>query len=130
MYLSDEQTFAASFTASGEMDRREPFIAAEDSACRNLTSPQNATVEHYSNETDDHQVNNKETFTFSSSPRSAPRGKSPPMSPESCVFPLGLKQDSSRAHRKPQIQEDFPGTDSREEVGHFVHVILDKVVFI
>ncbi|KFO84760.1 Uncharacterized protein C3orf67, partial [Buceros rhinoceros silvestris] len=115
LYLSDERAFPASFTESIEMDRSELFIAAEDSACHSLTSPQNATVEHHSNETDDHQVNNKEIFTFSSSPRSAPHGKSPPMSPESCVFPLDLKQDSSGAHGKTQIQEDFPGTDSSEE---------------
>lgn len=130
MYLSDERAFPARFTESDEMDGSELLIAAEDSACHSLTSPQNATVEHHSNETDDHQVNNKEIFTFSSSPRSAPHGKSPPMSPESCVFPLDLKQDSSGAHGKTQIQDNFPGADSSEEVGHFVRVILDKVVFV
>ncbi|KAM6060493.1 protein CFAP20DC isoform 3-T5 [Theristicus caerulescens] len=112
---SDEWVFPESFTESIQLDRSEQFIAAEESACHNLTSPQNASVEHHSNETGDHQVNNKEIFTFSSRPQSAPHGKSPDMSPECCIFPLDLKQDSNRVHGKTQIENNFQGTDSSEE---------------
>ncbi|XP_075370348.1 protein CFAP20DC isoform X1 [Mycteria americana] len=112
---SDEWVFPESFTEPIQLDRSEQFVATEDLACHNLTSPQNASVEHHSNETDDHQVNNKEIFTFSSRPQSPPHGKSPNMSPECCIFPLDLKQDSNRGHGKTQIEDNFQGTDSSEE---------------
>ncbi|KAF1488699.1 hypothetical protein FQV08_0006147, partial [Pygoscelis antarcticus] len=110
-----EWVFPESCTESIQLDRSEQFVATEDSACHNLTSPQNASVEHHSNETGDHQVNNKEIFTFSSRPQSAPHGKSPNMSPECCIFPLDLKQDSNRVHGKIKIEDNFQGTDSSEE---------------
>ncbi|KFV42038.1 Uncharacterized protein C3orf67, partial [Tyto alba] len=110
-----EWVFPESLTESIQLDRSEQFIPTEDSACHNLTLPQNASVEHHSNQTVDHQVNNKEFFTFSSRPRSAPHGKSPNMSPECCIFPLDLKQDSNGIHGKTQIEDNFQGTDSSEE---------------
>ncbi|XP_009809386.2 protein CFAP20DC isoform X1 [Gavia stellata] len=112
---SDEWVFPESFTESIQLDRSEQLIAAEDSACHNLTSSPNASVEHHSNETGDHHVNNKEIFTFSSRPRSAPHGNSPNMSPERCIFPLDLKQDSNGVHRKTQNEDNFQGTDSSKE---------------
>ncbi|XP_074008422.1 protein CFAP20DC isoform X1 [Numenius arquata] len=120
---TDEWVFPESFTESIQLDRSEQFIATEDSACHNLTSPQNASVEHHSNETGDHQVNNKEIFTFSSTPRSAPHGKSSYMSPECCIFPLDLKQDSKRVHGKTQIEDNFQGTDSsgEDDNNEFIH---------
>ncbi|KAF1453267.1 hypothetical protein FQV21_0000635, partial [Spheniscus demersus] len=110
-----EWVFPESCTESIQLDRSEQFVATEDSACHNLTSPQNASVEHHSNETGDHQVNNKEIFTFSSRPQSAPHGKSPNTSPECCVFPLDLKQDNNRVHGKTKMEDNFQGTDSSEE---------------
>uniref|UniRef100_A0A8C0HN97 CFAP20 domain containing n=1 Tax=Buteo japonicus TaxID=224669 RepID=A0A8C0HN97_9AVES len=120
LYKSDKQNVSVLeklifFTESVQLDRSEQCVATEDSACHNLTSPQNVSVEHHSNETGDHQVNNKEIFTFSSRPRSAPHGKSPNMSPEYCIFPLDLKQDSNGVHGKTEIEDDFQGTDSSEE---------------
>ncbi|KAM6386903.1 protein CFAP20DC isoform 2-T2 [Pluvialis apricaria] len=112
---SDEWVFPESFTDGIQLDRSEQFVATEDSACHNLTSPQNASVEHHSSETGDHQVNNKEIFTFSSRPRSAPHGKSSNRSPECCIFPLDLKEDSNGVHGKIQIEDNFQGTDSSEE---------------
>ncbi|KAF1605828.1 hypothetical protein FQV09_0010298, partial [Eudyptes chrysolophus] len=110
-----EWVFPESCTEIIQLDRSEQFVATEDSACHNFTSPQNASVEHHSNETGDHQVHNKEIFTFSSRPQSAPHGKSPNMSPECCIFPLDLKQDSNRVHGKTKIEDNFQGTDSSEE---------------
>ncbi|XP_051644813.1 protein CFAP20DC isoform X4 [Manacus candei] len=110
---SDEWEFPGSFTENIRLDRSKQFIATEDSACHNLNSPQNASVEHHSSETGDQQVNNKEIFTFSSRPRSAPHGKSPNMSPEHYVFPLDLEPDSNRVHEK--TQDNFQGTDSSKE---------------
>ncbi|XP_010287741.1 PREDICTED: uncharacterized protein C3orf67 homolog [Phaethon lepturus] len=112
---SDEWVFPESFTETIQLNRSEQFIASEDSACHNLTSPQNASVEHHSNETGDHQANNKEIFTFSSRPQSAPHGKSSNMSPECCIIPLDLKQEGNRVHGKTQVEDNFQGTDSSEE---------------
>ncbi|KFV18116.1 Uncharacterized protein C3orf67, partial [Tauraco erythrolophus] len=112
---SYERAFPESFTESIQLDRSEEFVTTEDSACHDLTSPQNASVEHHGNETGDHQVNNKEIFTFSSRPRSAPHGKSPNTSPECCIFALDLKQDSNEVHTKTKIEDNFQGTDSSEE---------------
>ncbi|XP_069721775.1 protein CFAP20DC [Phaenicophaeus curvirostris] len=111
----DEWEFPESFTENILLDRGEQLVAAGDSACCNLTSPQNASVEHHSSETGNHQENDKEIFIFSSRPRSAPHGKSPNMSPESCIFPLDLKQDSNRVHGETQTEDAFRGTDSSEE---------------
>ncbi|KFP87775.1 Uncharacterized protein C3orf67, partial [Acanthisitta chloris] len=107
--------FPESVTESVQLDRREEFVATEDSACHNLTSPQSASVEHHSSEAGDHQVNNEEIFRFSSSPRSVPHGRSPNMSPECCVFPLDLKPDSNGVHGKTQTADSFQGADSSEE---------------
>ncbi|KFQ77305.1 Uncharacterized protein C3orf67, partial [Phaethon lepturus] len=112
---SNEWVFPESFTETIQLNRSEQFIASEDSACHNLTSPQNASVEHHSNETGDHQANNKEIFTFSSRPQSAPHGKSSNMSPECCIIPLDLKQEGNRVHGKTQVEDNFQGTDSSEE---------------
>lgn len=122
--------FPKSLTESVQLDRSEQFVATEDSACCNVTLPKNASVEHQSNETGDHQVNNKETFTFSSRPRSAPHGNSPDMSPECDVSHLDLKQDSNGVHGKTQFEDNVHGTDGNVEVGYFVHVIIAKVAFI
>ncbi|KAK2529410.1 hypothetical protein Q9233_006921 [Columba guinea] len=110
---SDEWVFPEGF-AGVQLDRSEQFVATEDSACCNLTSPQNAS-EHHGKESSDHQTNRKEIFTFSSSPQSAPHGKSPNVSPESCIFPLDLKQDSNGVHGQTQIEDNSEGTDSSEE---------------
>ncbi|XP_008934022.1 PREDICTED: uncharacterized protein C3orf67 homolog [Merops nubicus] len=108
---SDEWVFPETFTESIQLDVSEQFIATEDSACHSLTSPQNASVELHSSEIDDHQVKNKDIFTFSS----RPHGKSPNVSPECSIFPLDLKQDSNGVHGKTQIEDNFQGTDSSEE---------------
>ncbi|KAJ7406840.1 hypothetical protein WISP_129847 [Willisornis vidua] len=114
-YNVNEWVFPGRFTKSIQLDGCEQFVATEESACQNLPSAQNASGEHHSSETDDHQVNNKEVFTFSSRPRSAPHGKSPNLSPECCVFPLDLEPDSSGVHEKTPTEDNFEGTDSSEE---------------
>ncbi|XP_036993326.2 protein CFAP20DC isoform X3 [Artibeus jamaicensis] len=58
----------------------------------------------------------KDIFTFSSRPRSAPRGRTQTMSPEGCPFILDLKEDTSVT----QSEDDFYGSDSSEEGNHSV----------
>ncbi|KAM6301109.1 protein CFAP20DC [Aegotheles albertisi] len=111
---SDEWVFPESFTESIQLDMREQFEATGDSTCHNLTSSQNVS-EHHINETGDHQVNNREIFTFSSKPRAAPHGNSPNVSPECCIFPLDLKQDINGVQGKAQTEDNFQGPDSSEQ---------------
>ncbi|XP_067159521.1 protein CFAP20DC [Apteryx mantelli] len=111
----DEWVFPETVSETFLLDKSGQFAAIQDSACHNLISPQDATAEHQGNETGDDQVNHKEFFTFSSRPQSARHGKSPNMSPEGCIFPLDLKQDSNQAQRDTQIEDNFQGTDSSEE---------------
>ncbi|XP_064375166.1 protein CFAP20DC isoform X2 [Dromaius novaehollandiae] len=112
---NDEWVFPEIVSDTFHLDKSGQFAAIQDSACHNLTSSQNAAAEHQGNQTSDDQVNHEEIFTFSSRPRSARRGKSPNMSPEGCIFPLDLKQDSNQAQRETQIEDNFQGTDSSEE---------------
>ncbi|XP_053786153.1 protein CFAP20DC isoform X3 [Desmodus rotundus] len=58
----------------------------------------------------------KDIFTFSSRPRSAPRGRTQNMSPEGCPFILDLKEDTSVT----QVEDDFHNSDSSEEDNHCV----------
>ncbi|XP_014728426.1 PREDICTED: uncharacterized protein C3orf67 homolog [Sturnus vulgaris] len=112
---SDEWVLPERFTENIQLDRKEHSGATGSSACCNLPSTQNASVEHHSQETADDHRNKKEVFTFSSKPRSAPYGKSPNLSPESCVFPLELELDSNGEHEKTTTEDSFEGTESSEE---------------
>ncbi|XP_052535130.1 protein CFAP20DC isoform X1 [Tympanuchus pallidicinctus] len=127
---TDEWVFPESFTENMQLDGSKQHAATQDSACCAVTSPEITSIEHQHNEMGDHNMNHKEIFTFSSRPRSAPHGKSPNISPEHCIFPLDLKQDSNHIQGETQTEDNFKGTDSSEEVGHFVGAIHDKIAFV
>lgn len=130
LYVSDKWVFPERFTESFQLDNTEHFRATGSSTCCNLSSVQNASIEHHSRETPDHHRHKREVFTFLSKPRSPPYGKSPNVSLESDVFPLELELDSYGELEKTKTEDSFEGTDSSEEVGRFVHVTLDKAVLI
>ncbi|XP_042679235.1 protein CFAP20DC isoform X2 [Centrocercus urophasianus] len=112
---TDEWVFPESFTENMQLDGSKQHAATQDSACCDVTSPEITSIEHQHNEMGDHNMNHKEIFTFSSRPRSAPHGKSPNISPEHCIFPLDLKQDSNHIQGETQTEDNFKGTDSSEE---------------
>ncbi|XP_041281931.1 protein CFAP20DC [Onychostruthus taczanowskii] len=112
---SDEWVFPERFSENNQLDRKEHFESAGSSACSNLPSAQNASVEHPNRETADNQRSKKEVFTFSSKPRSAPYGKSPNISPKSYIFPLELELHSKGEHEQTTTEDSFEGTDSSEE---------------
>uniref|UniRef100_A0A8C5TR94 CFAP20 domain containing n=1 Tax=Malurus cyaneus samueli TaxID=2593467 RepID=A0A8C5TR94_9PASS len=128
LYVSDNWVSPQRFTESIQLDGEERFEDTGDSACCNLPSALSASVEHHSRQTADHHRNKEEVFTFSSRPRSAPHGKSPNMSPESCVFPLDLEADINGEHEGAETEDSFEGIDSSEEVSPFVHITLDKTI--
>ncbi|XP_051483629.1 protein CFAP20DC [Apus apus] len=110
---SDEWVFPESGAERIQLDGSERLVAAGDLTWHNLTSPENACIERHNNETGDHQVDDTEIFTFSSRPWSAPRGKSPNMSPECCISPS--KQDVTGVPGEAQIEGNFQGADSNGE---------------
>nr|XP_054496072.1 protein CFAP20DC [Agelaius phoeniceus] len=112
---NDPWVFPERFTESIQWDRKEHFEATGSSACCNLPSAQNASVEPPSRETADHQRSKKEVFTFSSKPRSAPYGTSPNISPESSISPLELEPDSNGEDEQTKTEDSSEGTDSSEE---------------
>ncbi|XP_058534472.1 protein CFAP20DC isoform X2 [Ochotona princeps] len=57
----------------------------------------------------------EDVFTFSSRPRSAPRGKTPNVSPEGCPFAVDLNEDIGVTRRDTQLEDDFYSADSSEE---------------
>lgn len=76
-----------------------------------------------SDQAEETQMTPKDVFTFSSRPRSAPHGKSDDMSPKGCPLILNPKEDNSLTRRDAQLEDDFYGTDSSEEV----HDLMNKV---
>lgn len=105
-------------------------VATHNTSCSNLSLPPNTDVDSESKQTGEHQISHKEIFTFSSRPRSAPHGKSPNMSPEGCMSPLELNENSDGVCRGAPMEGDFFGSDSNEEVSFSIHAILDNTHFI
>ncbi|XP_010588007.1 protein CFAP20DC isoform X2 [Loxodonta africana] len=68
-----------------------------------------------SHQAEETQIVAKDIFTFSSRPRSAPRGKTQSVSPEECPFVWDLKEDNSGTSRSAQLADDFYSDDSSEE---------------
>lgn len=62
------------------------------------------------------QMAPKDIFTFSSRPRSAPHGKSHDLSPKGCPCILDPKEDSQLTKGDTELEDDFYGSDSSEEV--------------
>ncbi|CAH7350220.1 4930452B06Rik [Phodopus roborovskii] len=58
----------------------------------------------------------KDIFTFSSRPRSAPHGKSHDMSPKGYPFILNPEEDNGMTRSDTQLEDDFYGTDSSQEI--------------
>ncbi|XP_058669070.1 protein CFAP20DC [Ammospiza caudacuta] len=112
---NDTWVFPERFTESIQLDSKEHFEATASSACCDLPSAQNASVEPPNRETADHQRSKKEVFTFSSKPRSAPYGTSPNISPESSISPLELEPDSNGEQEQTKTEDSFEGADSSEE---------------
>ncbi|XP_072203469.1 protein CFAP20DC isoform X3 [Excalfactoria chinensis] len=115
VHQNDEWVFPESSTENIQLDGSEQHAATQGSACCDLTSLETAFIEDQHDEMVDCNMNHKEIFTFSSRPRSAPHGKSPNTSPECCIFPLDLKQDSKYVQGETQPEDNFQGSDSSEE---------------
>ncbi|XP_050813309.1 protein CFAP20DC isoform X2 [Gopherus flavomarginatus] len=112
---NDDWIFPENSSDGFQIDSNGQSVATHNTSCSNLSLPPNTEVESESKQTGEHQISHKEIFTFSSRPRSAPHGKSPNMSPEGCMSPLDLNEDSDGFCRGAQMEDDFYGSDSNEE---------------
>uniref|UniRef100_K7FG31 CFAP20 domain containing n=1 Tax=Pelodiscus sinensis TaxID=13735 RepID=K7FG31_PELSI len=111
----DEWVFPENCSNSYQVDSSGQSIAAQNTACSNLSLSLDTDAESGNKKTGEHQINHKEIFTFSSRPRSAPHGKSPNMSPEGSMPPLDFNEDIDGVCRGAQMEDDFYGSDSNEE---------------
>ncbi|XP_074929497.1 protein CFAP20DC isoform X5 [Chelonoidis abingdonii] len=112
---SDDWIFPENSSDSFQIDSNGQSVTRHNTSCSNLSLPPNTDVESEGKQTGEHQISHKEIFTFSSRPRSAPHGKSLNMSPEGCMSPLALNEDSDGFCRGAQMEDDFYGSDSNEE---------------
>ncbi|XP_075794552.1 protein CFAP20DC isoform X7 [Pelodiscus sinensis] len=112
---NDEWVFPENCSNSYQVDSSGQSIAAQNTACSNLSLSLDTDAESGNKKTGEHQINHKEIFTFSSRPRSAPHGKSPNMSPEGSMPPLDFNEDIDGVCRGAQMEDDFYGSDSNEE---------------
>ncbi|EMP30091.1 Putative protein C3orf67 like protein, partial [Chelonia mydas] len=111
----DDWIFPENCSDSFQMESDGQSVATHNTSCSNLSLPPNTDVDSESKQTGEHQISHKEIFTFSSRPRSAPHGKSPNMSPEGCMSPLELNENSDGVCRGAPMEGDFFGSDSNEE---------------
>ncbi|XP_073207036.1 protein CFAP20DC isoform X12 [Lepidochelys kempii] len=114
---NDDWVFPENCSDSFQMESDGQSVATHNTSCNNLSLPLNTDVDSESKQTGEHQISHKEIFTFSSRPRSAPHGKSPNMSPEGCMSPLELNENSDGVCREAPMEGDFFGSDSNEETG-------------
>ncbi|XP_043406702.1 protein CFAP20DC isoform X13 [Chelonia mydas] len=112
---NDDWIFPENCSDSFQMESDGQSVATHNTSCSNLSLPPNTDVDSESKQTGEHQISHKEIFTFSSRPRSAPHGKSPNMSPEGCMSPLELNENSDGVCRGAPMEGDFFGSDSNEE---------------
>ncbi|XP_074986298.1 protein CFAP20DC isoform X7 [Caretta caretta] len=112
---NDDWVFPENCSDSFQMESDGQSVATHNTSCNNLSLPLNTDVDSESKQTGEHQISHKEIFTFSSRPRSAPHGKSPNMSPEGCMSPLELNENSDGVCREAPMEGDFFGSDSNEE---------------
>ncbi|XP_032637716.1 protein CFAP20DC isoform X3 [Chelonoidis abingdonii] len=112
---NDDWIFPENSSDSFQIDSNGQSVTRHNTSCSNLSLPPNTDVESEGKQTGEHQISHKEIFTFSSRPRSAPHGKSLNMSPEGCMSPLALNEDSDGFCRGAQMEDDFYGSDSNEE---------------
>uniref|UniRef100_A0A8C8SWP9 Chromosome 3 open reading frame 67 n=1 Tax=Pelusios castaneus TaxID=367368 RepID=A0A8C8SWP9_9SAUR len=113
--INDEWVFPENCSDHSQMYSSGRSVATHNACCSNKSLPLTTDAEGEREQTGEHQINHKEIFTFSSRPRSAPHGKSLDMSPEGCMFPLDLNEDSDGVCRGAQMEDDFYGSDSSEE---------------
>lgn len=122
--MSDEWIFPENDGTPYQASGRQSLLPDDESCVSShlwLDASENKEQNQQAQET---PIVPEDIFTFSSRPRSAPHGKTQNMSPEGCPFILDLKEDSSMTWTDSQLEDDFYGGDSSEEV----HCLISKVV--
>ncbi|KAM5313536.1 protein CFAP20DC isoform 2-T2 [Glossophaga mutica] len=95
---------------------RQSLLLDDDSCLTSQLWLEASTESERDQQAEEPPIVPKDIFTFSSRPRSAPRGRTQNMSPEGCPFILDLKEDTSVT----QLEDDFYGSDSSEEGNHSI----------
>ncbi|KAF6098706.1 hypothetical protein HJG60_001835 [Phyllostomus discolor] len=110
--VSDEWIFPENDDHISHLAPSRQSLLLDDDSCHTSQLWLEASTESkHDQQAEEPPIVPKDIFTFSSRPRSAPRGKTQNMSPEGCPFILDLKEDTSVT----QLEDDFYGSDSSEE---------------
>ncbi|XP_045688253.1 protein CFAP20DC isoform X1 [Phyllostomus hastatus] len=110
--VSDEWIFPENGDHISHLAPSRQSLLLDDDSCHTSQLWLEASTESkHDQQAEELPIVPKDIFTFSSRPRSAPRGKTQNMSPEGCPFILDLKEDTSVT----QLEDDFYGSDSSEE---------------
>ncbi|XP_045145923.1 protein CFAP20DC isoform X2 [Echinops telfairi] len=115
---ADEWIFPHNYDPIPQLESSRQSLLLDEDCCEasHLWPEVSQEIEH-DHQTEASQVVPKGIFTFSSRPRSAPRGKTQSLSPEGCPFTLDLKEERSERSRGAQL-DGFDGDDSSEEASH------------
>ncbi|KAF6098709.1 hypothetical protein HJG60_001835 [Phyllostomus discolor] len=115
--VSDEWIFPENDDHISHLAPSRQSLLLDDDSCHTSQLWLEASTESkHDQQAEEPPIVPKDIFTFSSRPRSAPRGKTQNMSPEGCPFILDLKEDTSVT----QLEDDFYGSDSSEEGNHSI----------
>ncbi|XP_023582548.1 protein CFAP20DC [Trichechus manatus latirostris] len=118
---ADEWIFPENYDRIPHLESsRRSLLLDDDSFSASHLWPEVSQEHDHSRQAEETQIVAKDIFTFSSRPRSAPRGKTQSTSPEECALVWDLKESNSGPNGGAQLEDD-----SSEEV-HFLmsHVVL------
>uniref|UniRef100_G3T4G1 CFAP20 domain containing n=1 Tax=Loxodonta africana TaxID=9785 RepID=G3T4G1_LOXAF len=114
--MSDEWIFPENYDGIPHLESSsQSLLLDDDSFSTSHLWPEVSKGSGPSHQAEETQIVAKDIFTFSSRPRSAPRGKTQSVSPEECPFVWDLKEDNSGTSRSAQLADDFYSDDSSEE---------------
>lgn len=121
--MSDEWIFPESGGLTSDPAWRSPSLLLDGDSYTASHLWLETSKDSEPDQAEETQMAPKDIFTFSSRPRSAPHGKSHDMSPKGCPFILDPQEDSQVTKGDPELEGNFYGSDSSEEV----HNLMSKI---
>ncbi|KAM9593185.1 protein CFAP20DC isoform 6-T7 [Trichechus inunguis] len=111
---ADEWIFPENYDRIPHLESsRRSLLLDDDSFSASHLWPEVSQEHDHSHQAEETQIVAKDIFTFSSRPRSAPRGKTQSTSPEECALVWDLKESNSGPNGGAQLEDD-----SSEEANH------------
>ncbi|KAM9593187.1 protein CFAP20DC isoform 8-T9 [Trichechus inunguis] len=104
---ADEWIFPENYDRIPHLESsRRSLLLDDDSFSASHLWPEVSQEHDHSHQAEETQIVAKDIFTFSSRPRSAPRGKTQSTSPEECALVWDLKESNSGPNGGAQLEDD------------------------